>query len=452
MTRGRMEDITALVLDDDLRMRQLVSDLLEEEAGIIPFVYDDSREALALIEDRDIQMVITDLKMPHVDGIGILERAKAVNPDTVVIIITGYGTIESAIEAVKKGAYDYIQKPFEPDAFSVIIGRAKQYLRLLRENRRLQRVVDICREDDLVGAGRAISGVKDMIAKIARFSATVLIQGETGTGKELAARLIHRNGNRPREKFLPINCGAVAETLLEAELFGYEKGAFTGAERQKKGLFEAADGGTIFLDEINATSSNFQVKLLRVLQDGSFLRVGGTEPVRVDVRVIVASNANLEKEVEAGRFRRDLFYRMNVITMDLPPLRKRKEDIPSLAYHFLHKYSIKHGKQLGGISPDALTRLTECPWPGNVRELENVIEKAVILEDGDTLRAVHLPKNSGATDVLDVPFGLVKLEDVEKAVIRRALTALQGQKAKVAEALGISTTSLWRKIKRYGIE
>ncbi len=448
-----MNDIIALVLDDDLRMRQLVGDLLKAETGINPLVSEDSQEALSLIKKRNIDMVITDLKMPHVDGIGILECARAVNPDTVVIIITGYGSIESAIEAVKKGAYDYIQKPFEPDAFSVVIGRAKQYLRLLHENRRLQRAVVVCAKDDLVGTSRAISDVKEMIGKIAPFSATALIQGETGTGKELAARLIHNNSNRPREKFLPVNCGAVAESLLEAELFGYEKGAFTGAERQKRGLFEAADGGTIFLDEINATSSAFQVKLLRVLQDGSFLRVGGAEPIRVDVRVIVASNALLEKEVEAGKFRRDLFYRLNVVTIEIPPLRKRREDIPSLAYHFLSKFAIKHGKHVRGISSEALALLMEYSWPGNARELENVIEKAAILETGDELRSAHLPKYSGAAaDALDIPFGLVRLEDMEKAVIRRTLAALQGQRAKTAEALGISATSLWRKIKEYGID
>ncbi len=447
-----METIKALVLDDDARMGQLVGDILNQD-GITPFITDDSREALAIIEKRDIDMIITDLRMPYMDGIGILERAKSANPDTIVIIITGYGTIESAIEAVKKGAYDYIQKPFEPDAFSVVIGRAKQYLRLLHENRRLQRAVDVCAEDDMVGTSRTISDVKELIGKIAPFSATVLIQGETGTGKELAARLIHKNSNRPREKFLTVNCGAVAESLLESELFGYEKGAFTGAERQKKGLFEAADGGTIFLDEIHATSSNFQVKLLRVLQDGSFFRVGGAEPVRVDVRIIAASNTTLDKEVEVGKFRRDLYYRLNVITVEIPPLKKRKEDIPSLAYHFLRKFAIKHGKQLSGISSDALTRLTESSWPGNVRELENVIEKAVILETGDELRSVHVSRKSDTVSGrLDMAFGLVKLEDMEKAVIRRTLAALQGQKAKAAEMLGISTTSLWRKIKKYSIE
>lgn len=449
-----MKDITALVLDDDLRMRQLVCDLLKEQHGIVALSSDDSREALSLIAGRTIDLIVTDLKMPYVDGIGILERAKTANPDTVVIIITGYGTIESAIEAVKKGAYDYIQKPFEPDAFSVVIARAKEYLRLLRDNRRLQRAVASCREDDMVGTSRSISSVKEMMAKIAPLSVTVLIQGETGTGKELAARFIHRNSGRPDEEFLPVNCGAVAESLLESELFGYEKGAFTGAERQKQGLFEAADGGTIFLDEIQATSQNFQVKLLRVLQDGSFLRVGGSKPISVDVRIIAASNTPLEKEVEAGHFRSDLYYRLNVVSIEMPPLRKRKEDIPSLAYHFLGKYSAKHGKNINSLAADALRQMMEYAWPGNIRELENVIEKAVILETSAELRSVYLPKRTEpAIDTAsDIYNGLIKIDDIEQAAIRKTLIALQGQKARAAEVLGISTTSLWRKIKKYGIE
>lgn len=447
-----MNAISTLVLDDDPRMAQLVGDILKQD-GMTTIISHDSREAVHMLDHREIDIVITDLKMPHLNGMQVLEHAKEVNPGVVVIIITGYGSIESAIAAVKRGAYDYIEKPFEPEAFLALVRRAKEYIRLSRENTRLLREIGVCKDGGIVGTSRAIENLKGLIAKVAPFDTTVLIQGETGTGKELAARLIHNGSKRNREVFLPVNCAALAESLLESELFGYEKGAFTGAERVKKGLFEAANGGTIFLDEIHSTSLQFQVKLLRVLSEGSFLRVGGTEPICVDVRIIAASNTPIEKEAQAGKFRKDLLYRLNMVTVDIPPLRKRKEDIPSLAYHFLNKFSFKYGKQFNGIAADTINRLSEYSWPGNVRELEHVIEKAIIFESGDELRAVHLPRQSGTQANDDELYsGLVKLEDVEKTVIRKTLESLQGQKAKAAGVLGISTTSLWRKIKKYDLE
>ena len=444
--------INTLVLDDDAPMARLIGDILKQDS-MKTRVTEDGREALRILDRGGIDLVITDLKMPHVDGMKVLEHARSVNPGTVVIIITGYGSIESAIEAVKRGAYDYIEKPFEPDAFMVLIQRAKEYIRLSQENKRLLREIDVCKDDGIVGTSRAMDRLKELTARIAPFDTTVLIQGETGTGKELAARLIHRGGKRSRETFLPVNCGALADSLLESELFGYEKGAFTGADRAKKGLFESADGGTIFLDEIHATSPGFQVKLLRVLQEGSFLRVGGTEPVSVDVRIIAASNTSLEKEVEAGKFRKDLFYRLNVVTVDIPPLKKRKEDIPSLAYHFLNKLSLKYGKQFTGIAPEAIKQLSEYSWPGNVRELENIIEKAILFATGTELSTVHLPRETSQRGMEDDDcFSLRTLEDMERAIIGKTLNSLQGQKAKAAAVLGISTTSLWRKIKKYGLE
>lgn len=447
-----MPQPSILVVDDDLRMRQLISDALSEE-GIAVSTTDDPREALGIIDAGGIDIVLTDLKMPHADGIEVLERVKNSNPDTIVIVITGYGTIESAIEAMRKGAYDYIQKPFEPDELVLLLRRAMEHSRLLRRNKELMQEIEGCRNDSLIGTSRAIEIIKDLIGRIAPFDTTVLIQGETGTGKELVARLIHEGSRRRERIFLPINCGAISENLLEAELFGYEKGAFTGAEKQKSGLFEAADKGTIFLDEINTTSANFQVKLLRVLEEGRFIRVGGTEPVAVDVRIVAAANTPLEREVEAGRFRRDLLYRLNIFTIELPPLRKRIEDIPSLAYYFLAKYANKYAKKLNTITQNVLRRLTEYSWPGNVRELENVIERAVIMESGAELRAVHLPKESPRiTEWHGFTGGLVTIEDMERALIHRTLKSLQGQKTKAAEVLGISTTSLWRKIKKYNLE
>lgn len=447
-----MKTIATLVLDDDARMAQLVGDILKQD-GMAATICHDSRQALQMLDREQVDIVITDLKMPHVGGMQVLEHAKAVHPGVVVIIITGYGSIGSAIAAVKAGAYDYIEKPFEPEAFMALVGRAKEYIRLSRENTRLLREIGGCKDDGIVGTSKAMEDLKGLIAKIAPFDTTVLIQGETGTGKELAARLIHLGSNRNREIFLPVNCAALTESLLESELFGYEKGAFTGADRMKKGLFESADGGTIFLDEIHATSMHFQVKLLRVMQEGSFLRVGGTNPIAVDVRIIAASNTPLEKEAEAGKFRKDLLYRLNMVTVEIPPLRKRKEDIPSLAYHFLNKFSLKYGKQFSSIAAESLNRLSAYSWPGNVRELENIIEKAIIFESGDELRTVHLPKQL-KTQVNDDELysGLVKLEDVEQIVIRKTLESLQGQKAKAAGVLGISTTSLWRKIKKHGLE
>ncbi|MFZ5997206.1 MAG: sigma-54-dependent transcriptional regulator [Nitrospirota bacterium] len=441
-----------LVIDDDLRMRQLISDVLKEDS-IVPLLIDDSREALGIIDNRTINIVITDLMMPHVDGIGVLAHAKKVNPDTLVIVVTGYGTVESAIEAMKKGAYDYIQKPFEPDEFLMLFRRAREHVQLVRENRQLLREIEGCKYDEIVGTSKAISDLKELIARIAPFDTTVLVQSETGTGKELVSRLIHEGSKRSNKRFLPVNCAALSESLLEAELFGYEKGAFTGADMQKRGLFESAQGGTIVLDEMNATSTNFQVKLLRVLQEGTLLRVGGTEPIKVDVRIIATSNVPLEKEVAAGRFRQDLFYRLNVVTVEIPPLRKRKEDIPSLAYYFLGKYANKHNKEMHGIATEVLKRLIDYSWPGNVRELENVIERAVIMESAHELKSVHLPREARRDlDYQDMCSGLLSLEDMEKVLIQRTLHSLQGQKVKAAEVLGISTTSLWRKIKKYNLE
>jgi DNA-binding NtrC family response regulator len=444
--------INILVIDDDLRMRELIRDTLAE-MDLRPHLCGDSREALRRLESDPFDLVITDLKMPHIDGIGVLERAKQLNPEILVILVTGYGTIESAIEAMQKNAYDYIQKPFEPDDFLLIIRRAADHVRLLRENRRLKEQVAGIGFEELVGDSKAMKDLQGMIARIAPLDTTVLLQGETGTGKELVARLIHRGSKRRRSTFLPVNCGAITETLLESELFGHEAGSFTGADRKKQGLFESVAGGTLFLDEINATSLQFQVKLLRVLQEGEILRVGSTTPVKIDVRIIAAANESLETAAEQGRFRRDLLYRLNVITVEIPPLRKRQSDIPLLAHHFCNKYSRRYQKQIRSIAGDVLDRLLHYPWPGNVRELENVLERAVIMADRDRITTVHLP--STAADALPADFlcdGLISLVEMEKVLIERTLQSLNGHKGRTAEILGISPTSLWRKMKQYGLQ
>jgi DNA-binding NtrC family response regulator len=445
-------EMNILVVDDDLRMRELIRDTLAE-MDLRPHLCGDSREALRRLESDSFDLVITDLKMPHIDGIGVLERAKQLNPEILVILVTGYGTIESAIEAMQKNAYDYIQKPFEPDDFLLIIRRAADHIRLLRENRHLKEQVAGIGFEELVGDSRAMKDLQGMIARIAPLDTTVLLQGETGTGKELVARLIHRGSKRRRSGFLPVNCGAITETLLESELFGHEAGAFTGADRKKQGLFESVTGGSIFLDEINATSLQFQVKLLRVLQEGEILRVGSTTPLKIDVRIIAAANESLETAAEQGRFRRDLLYRLNVITVEIPPLRKRQSDIPLLAHHFCNKYSRRYQKQIRSISGDVMDRLLHYPWPGNVRELENVLERAVIMADSDRIATVHLP--STAADALPPDFlceGLISLAEMEKVLIERTLLSLNGHKGRTAEILGISPTSLWRKMKQYSLQ
>ncbi|MBW6521450.1 MAG: sigma-54 dependent transcriptional regulator [Desulfoarculaceae bacterium] len=444
--------IHILVVDDDLRMRELIRDTLAE-MELRPQLCGDSREALRLLETDPFDLVITDLKMPHIDGIEVLEGAKRFNPETLVILVTGYGTIESAIEAMQKNAYDYIQKPFEPDDFLLVVRRAVDHIGLLRENKRLREQVAGIGFEELVGDSRPMKDLQAMIARIAPLDTTVLLQGETGTGKELVARSIHRGNKRRRAAFLPVNCGAIAETLLESELFGHEAGAFTGADRRKQGLFEAVAGGTLFLDEINATSLQFQVKLLRVLQEGEIMRVGATTPVKVDARIIAASNTSLEKEVEQGRFRQDLLYRLNVITVDIPPLRKRQSDIPLLAHHFCNKYNRRYHKQIRSIAGEVLDRLLHYSWPGNVRELENVLERAVIMADSDRISTVHLPNT--ATDALPPDFlceGLISLAEMEKVMIERTLQSLNGHKGRTAEILGISSTSLWRKMKQYRLQ
>jgi DNA-binding NtrC family response regulator len=441
-----------LVVDDDKRMRQLIEEILTE--GVFSAASSgDGRDALLMLKERPYDLIITDLKMPYVDGMDILAYAKQVNPDALVIMITAHGTIESAIEAIRKGAYDYIQKPFDPDRLLLIIERATKHLKLIYENKRLADEVESFLHDDIIGASKAVTGMKTLIEKVAPLDTTVLIHGETGTGKELAARLIHKKSGRAHNIFLPVNCGALTETLLESELFGHEKGAFTGAMAQRKGLFETASGGTIFLDEINNTSPSMQVKLLRVLQENTIMRVGSSKPVSVDVRIIAASNVNLAEEAESGRFRKDLYYRLNVVNINIPPLRQRRDDIPLLAYHFLNKYAKKFNKHIGRISSPALNILSSCAWRGNVRELENAIERAVIMEASPEITTLSLPPDiiGEKPDPLSCP-ALMTIEEMERFLIQRTIRELEGQKNKAAESLGIDVSTLWRKLKKYDIE
>ena len=369
-----------LIVDDEKGMRDLLSIMLKNE-GYKVDAAESATRARDLISRGTYDLVISDIAMPDGSGVDVLRTAREIQPDCIVILITAYASTESAIEALKLGAYDYIIKPFDVEELRIVLKNALEKRQLERENTLLKRELkETSRFDDLVGESSAMEQVKALLDRVAPTNSTVLIWGESGTGKELAARAIHGRSPRRAKQFVSINCGALPDELLESELFGHVKGSFTGAVATKKGLFEVADGGTIFLDEIGDTSAAMQIKLLRVLQERQIRRVGGTEQLEVDVRIITATNQDLETMVREKRFREDLYYRINVIAVQMPPLREKREDIPFLANHFLAKYNKIMGKKIREISPEAMRHLTEYGWPGNVRELENVIERAVALE------------------------------------------------------------------------
>jgi len=407
-----------LVVDDEPLIRDLLRDILKEE-GYEVSIAKEGLSALKKIKKEEVDLVITDVKMPGLDGIKLLKEIKKVSPSTLVIVITAYGTIENAVEAMKEGAYDYITKPITPEQLKLVLQKISQHKNLLRENRYLRAEVNQRYNfEELVGESPGMKEVYSMIDKVAKTKATVLIQGESGTGKELVARAIHYRGPRRDKPFIKLNCAALPEDLLESELFGHEKGAFTGAFSRREGRFELADRGTLLLDEISETSPSFQVKLLRVLQEGEFERVGGTKTLKVDVRIITTTNRDLEKLVKEGKFRDDLYYRLNVLPVHLPPLRERKEDIPLLALHFLEKYSRHNGLKLKSISRECLQMLKEYHWPGNVRELENVIERMVVMNE----KEIILPQDfaflnfSSQNLSLSFPENLT-LEEMEKRLI-----------------------------------
>lgn len=438
-----------LIVEDDVRMKQLLCDIIVG-GGFDVVSTSDPVEAVHIIEDIDFDIVLTDLKMPKIDGLQFMEIVKNKNRDIPVILITAHGTVELAVEAIKKGAYDFVQKPFDPDELILTIKRASDLVDLIKENKLLQEKVKVAEQDDLLGENIKVREIKGIINKICNIDATVLIEGETGTGKELVAKLIHKKSYRKESNFLPINCGALSENLLEAELFGYEKGAFTGANFQKKGLFESVGEGTIFLDEINSTTESFQIKLLRVLQEKQIMRVGGIKPIDINARIIVASNKPLEEEVKKGNFRKDLFYRLNLIQIKIPPLRERKDDIQLLAHYFLRKFTTKYSKDIKNISVESIKKLNEYNWPGNVRELENVIERAVIMSDDKELVIDPQEFNSENDDAITT--GLMTLEEMEKILIKKTLILKNGNKKEAAISLGIDAATLWRKMKKYSIE
>ncbi|MBU0675900.1 MAG: sigma-54 dependent transcriptional regulator [Proteobacteria bacterium] len=439
-----------LIVDDDLRQRELLEEVFSSQ-GFEVIACSNGRDALLYLENDGFDTVITDLKMPHISGTEVLKACHRRDRELPVIIITGHGTVDSATEAMKIGAYDYIQKPFDPEELFLVTQKAIDHFRLIKKNREMAAAIVTMQASDVIGSSQAMMAVKATIEQVAPLDVSVLIQGETGTGKELAARLIHRASKRSEERFLAINCGALNESLLESELFGHEKGSFTGADKEKKGLFELAAGGTLFLDEINSMSPALQVKLLRVLQEKTFMRVGGSKELLTDVRVISASNADLKIEVKEGNFRADLYYRLNVMDITMPPLRERKDDIAELAYFFLRKYSAKYEKEITSIGTRAMTLLSSYGWPGNVRELENSISRAVIMGQEHSLQPESLPaevsESCHGSMVSEIP--LMPLGEMEKLMIDRALIQTNGNKAKAAQLLGIDASTLWRKMKSF---
>ncbi len=452
---------TILIVDDEKNYPPVLGAILEEE-GYETLAANSGPEALEVLRNSDVDLVLTDMKMPGMGGIELMERIQALDPELPVIMMTAYGTVEKAVEAMEKGAFSYILKPFDNDRMILYAKKACALYRVIKENRRLKS--DMAHRygfGNLIGKSKAIRRVFEMIEKVATTAATVLIEGESGTGKELVARSIHFNSPRREEPFIAVNCSALAESLLESELFGHERGAFTGAVSMKKGRFELADKGTLFLDEIGELSANLQVKLLRVLQEKCFERVGGTKPIPVDIRLVVATNKRLKEETASGRFREDLFFRLNVIAIVIPPLRERREDIPLFMDHFVQKYASerKTGTPITGIDPEVGRLFYDYAWPGNVRELENVIERAVILCPSNTIRAADLPTEirNGAdqADFFDAIPEKAKLEEtldlIECKMLERALRRCHNVQSDAADLLGIGKSVMSKKVKKHGL-
>lgn len=438
-----------LVVDDEEDIRNLLSDRLQMY-GYEVFTASYGAEALEKVDEMSPELVLLDILLPDINGIEVLSRIKREHPETLVIMITAYGSVQRAVEAMKQGAYDFIEKPFNPDLIRIKVGKAVERQSLMRENEYLRSELK-GKYDEIIGKSQKMMEVLRAIERVAPSDSTVLITGEAGTGKELVARALHRNSPRSSKPFVVVNCPAIQPTLIESEIFGHEKGAFTGATARKIGKMEKADGGTLFLDEVGDISYEVQAKLLRAIQEKEFERVGGTKPIKVDVRFIAATNQDLDEAVQEGRFRKDLFYRLNVVNIHLPPLRERKEDIPLLAEHFLRHHSA--GRRIQ-ISDEAMELLVNYHWPGNVRELQNYIERAILFTDSDVIRPEHLPQeiksNSPSASALE---NLIKpgttLKEMEKALILKTLEEVQGNRTKAAKLLGISLRGLQYKLKEY---
>ncbi len=450
-------DLTAnlLVVDDERGIRLLCGDVLRR-AGHQVTLAETGEEALALATAAGaaFDLILCDVNLPGLGGIEVLSRLRVERPDALIILITGFPSIEDAVRGMKQGARDYVTKPFSPDELRLVVARALEERELRRENQRLRHELAF---GNLVGRSPKMQELFASIEKVARAETTVLLGGESGTGKELVARALHYHGPRAARPFVAVNCGALVGSLLESELFGHVRGAFTGADRPKKGLFVAAHGGTLFLDEIGELQQELQPKLLRVLQDGEVKPIGGVETARVDVRVIAATNRDLAALVAGGRFREDLYYRLNVIALHIPPLRERREDIPLLVEHFVARAAEKARRPRPALADEAVAWLEAQRWPGNVRELKNAIERAVVLGGdvlgvGDFATAPAAPAAPAAPDQSEYTFAKTSLEDLERLHIERILALCDGQKARAAAILGINRTTLWKKLRQYGVE
>ncbi|MDT8440989.1 MAG: sigma-54 dependent transcriptional regulator [Desulfuromonadales bacterium] len=446
-----------LIVDDEEGMRRLLVKVLTR-AGYETVVAGSGAEALRQVAADRFDLVVTDIKMPEMDGLQLLRELKDYEPSLPVIVMTAYGTVENAVEALRAGAYDYIAKPFETDELRLAVEKLLERERLLAENRYLHAELESRYAfTGIVGASPAMQQVFDMASSVAASNASVLITGESGTGKELLARSVHYNSPRKEKPFVVLNCAALSEGVLESELFGHEKGAFSGALNQRKGRFEMADQGTLFIDEVGEMSMAAQVKLLRVIQEHEFERVGGNRTIKVDVRIVAATNKSLEEQVRVGRFREDLYYRLNVVNIHMPPLRDRREDIEPLSRHFLQKYVTETGKKIDDLAPRTLSCLLAHDWPGNVRELQNAIERAVVLAKGSVLTPRDLPQGLQGDDQICVHLperggNLTEiLEDLERQLIVQTLQREEGSQTRAADALGIKRTTLRYKMEKYGM-
>ena len=446
---------TILVVDDDVAHRIMLKKLIGSW-GYDVSEAEDGSIAVERVRERAFDLILMDIRMLNVSGIEALEQIKIINPSIPVIIMTAYADWETAKNAMKKGAYDYLTKPLDFDEVKIVIARATEHTRLKKENEYLKgRLGERFDRQNIIGQGAAMVKLLDTVSQVASTEATILITGESGTGKEMIANAIHYNSQRVEAPFIKINCAALTETLLESELFGHEKGAFTGADRKREGKFRQAEGGSLFLDEVSEMSQAMQVKLLRVLQEREITRVGGAEVIKIDVRVIAASNKDLKKQIQSGRFREDLFYRLNVVNLFVPPLRERREDIPLLTQHFLNLFAEKNSKSIKGFTPQAMEKLLKYAWPGNVRELMNAVERAVVLSRGDFLDADELALMMAddafaeKVDQKSLPDNL-PLEEVEKRTILEALDIVGGNKSEAARRLGITRKTLRKKLDKYG--
>ncbi|MDW8281652.1 MAG: sigma-54 dependent transcriptional regulator [Myxococcales bacterium] len=446
---------TLLIVDDDLSNLQSLERVFQRGEAITGdlrvLTASDGKEALDLLRKQRVDVLLCDLMMPGVSGLDLLKAAQTLSPETVVVLMTAYGTVETAVEAMKDGAYDFITKPLKRAHVLRVVGKALERQSLVQENRALRSQLDAEKRRSIVGQSLAMRRTMEIIAQAAASHATVLLLGESGTGKELLARHLHDSSPRAGRPFVPVNCAAIPEAILEAELFGYERGAFTGAVQRREGRFAQADSGTLFLDEIGEVPLHLQVKLLRALQEGEIEPLGGRMR-RVDIRLVAATNKDLRRAVSQGRFREDLFYRLNVISVTVPPLRDRLDDVPLLANHFLGRFCTKHGKQVSAISPQAMQALTRYSWPGNVRELENAIERAVVLCRHDVIEVGDLPREVRGGEVPQTSETSLRFEigtplsEIELRVIQETLKHTRGDKRLAAQLLGIATRTIYRRL------